>query len=314
MASRIEKGTEMRKDWSARRVTALLYLIIVIFPFTFYFVYFSYKEMKNDVKVLQEISFSASTMQRYAITALTKPDLELSRVLDETVSGLKTSMDASGYESAADDYAAIRTCWDGLKKAKTKAMILQSSEQCWNTTQSIEFVVSKLVHQKQKKVANILYIELAILMIIILLVIYFVRTYIHIQEKKHAIYDFETKLYNGSFYKVEYAKFCANAERYSEENSELLITVDGLEVLEQDAKLHLLRKLGALVETVIRESDIACRVDEEHVSILLPHTSIEHSAGLHQRIENLLSENSDLTASTLVFSLQTRSLDKKQCR
>ena len=38
----------MQKDWSALRVTLLLYVIIAIFPFSFYFIHSSFDTLKKD--------------------------------------------------------------------------------------------------------------------------------------------------------------------------------------------------------------------------------------------------------------------------
>ena len=132
-------------------------------------------------------------------------------------------------------------------------------------------------------------------MMLILLVIYLVRAYIHQQMKKHAIHDHETKLFNKKYFCAELKTSCARAERNDSPLSILSISIDdfgkGSKVYSKHTKDNILKMLGELITSLTRTSDVACRYDENHFSILLPDTPEENALILEGRIREAFEKH-----------------------
>ena len=48
---------KMQKEWSAFRLTLLLYSIVLIIPLTFYFLHTSFNTAQDDTKVIRQIGW-----------------------------------------------------------------------------------------------------------------------------------------------------------------------------------------------------------------------------------------------------------------
>jgi diguanylate cyclase (GGDEF)-like protein len=153
-------------------------------------------------------------------------------------------------------------------------------------------------------------------MILALLMIYLVRAYIRQQMKKHAIYDHETKLFNKKYFCAELKTSCARAVRNNAPLSLLTISIDdfGKESKQYGQKLqaYILKTFGGLITSVIRESDVACRYDENHFSILLPDTSEDNALVLEKRVRETLEKHDFGVIPELNFKFATAHLNYKE--
>ena len=140
---------------------------------------------------------------------------------------------------------------------------------------------------------NIIYILSALSVLFALYSIYFVRLYIHKQMKKHAIHDHETKLFNKKYFLSELKTSCARAARHNYPLSMLSIVINNFETANYDKKTkeHILKVLGGLVTSLTRTSDVACRYDEDHISILLTDTEEDNALFLEGRIREALEKH-----------------------
>ena len=58
----------MPKEWSSFRITLVLYVVVLLLPFSFYFVYTSFQTMQNDTTTVRQSSWTAGAMQSLVIT------------------------------------------------------------------------------------------------------------------------------------------------------------------------------------------------------------------------------------------------------
>ncbi len=312
----------MQKEWSSFRITLILYLVVLILPFSFYFVYTSFQTMQNDTRIVRQSSWTAGAMAHLAVNPNDQQTITgIDEALQEISLWVAQNNDSKlyiGSQTLSQDLSQVDTCWSAYKESYTKnaSAVAQHSYQCYALTDALAIIIEKMVYLKQKKIINVFYLSLALAMILALLMIYLVRAYIHQQMKKHAIYDHETKLFNKKYFCAELKTSCARAVRNNAPLSLLTISIDdfGKESKQYSQKMqaYILKIFGGLITSVVRESDVACRYDENHVSILLPDTSEENALVLEKRIRETLDKHDFSVIPELKFKFATAHLNYKE--
>ena len=295
----------MQKEWSSFRLTLIPYLVLLILPFSFYFVYTSFKTMQQDTKIVRQSSWIAG-----AVGHIThKNDQHTIQNIDKTLQRISIWGDTNndtklyiGAHTLLEDLAKITSCWTQYKNDLSSV-----NTQCYTLADNLALNIEKMVYLKQKNIINIFYMSLAIAMIFALIMIYFVRTYIHIQMKKHAIHDYETNLFNKKYFLSELKTSCARSARHNYPLSMLSIFIHNFETAGYDKKSreHILKVLGGMVTSLTRTSDVACRYDENQLSILLTDTEKENALFLEGRIREALEKHDFDVSRQLNFKFST---------
>ena len=298
----------MQQTWSAYRITLLLYLGVLILPFSFYYTYSSIKGLASDTTVIHQISKNSGEMLAFVDTANEETRKEIKLKINNNLKQLQpwfASKDREefyvGGKTLQADFNKLLSHWDKLKNDLNK----QTALTCWKTAKSLNFTIDKMLSLKQNKIENIFYINMITAIIFLLLMIYFVRIYIHLQMKKHAIHDHVTKLYNKKYCLAELKTSCARSQRYNYPLSMVSITIENMEAYDKKAKQSMLDTFGTLMRSATRVSDVACRYDENHFIILLPDPE-ENSAELCQeRIGKIFQEYNFNTTPKPEFKFST---------
>jgi len=312
----------MQKEWSSFRITILLYLVVLLLPFSFYFVYTSFQTMQNNTNIVRQSSWTAGAIQYLA----TSQSVQQIQQIDKTVLHLSSWVSQNsesklyiGKQSLSEDFSEVNTCWNTYKSSLTTndgTMIQQQALECYETTEKLALIIEKMVYLKQKKLINLFYASLTIAMLLILLIIYFVRTYIHKQMKKHAIHDHETKLFNKKYFMAELKMSCSRSARHSFPLSMLRISINDIEkgnkTYTEREKRNIFKVFGILVHSLVRDGDIPCRYDDNIFLILLPFTE-EHNANIFKvRIEEALKKDKWLSSKKISFDFNITEFDKEE--
>ncbi len=278
----------MQQQWSSFRITLLLYIIVLMLPLGFYFVYTSFETIKNDTRIVRQSSWVTGAV---GYVSVQKNDMTV-RKIDDTLQNIAEWTRANdnsdlyiGAEAPSKELERIISCWNSYKKD-----LSISDGKCHELAETMALNIEKTVYLKQKKIINIFYISLLLAMALALLMIYLVRVYIHNQMKKHDIHDHDTKLYNKKYFMAELASTCARSVRYNYPLTLLSFTVTNLndEVYDRKSSAHILELIGGIISSQIRASDVACRYDSSHIMIMLPFTEIENAETLESRIGKAL--------------------------
>ncbi len=316
----------MQKMQSSFKITILLYIIVLILPFSFYFVYTSFKTMQKDTKTVQLVSWTGGAIEHLAIDPSEKNSKQLIIKTDKTLQDISnwvkqndTSEYYIGSTTLSEDFSKVKSCWSAYKQnllQGNKDTIIQHSLQCYDLTENLAIIIEKMVYLKQNKMINMFYLSLALAMILLLLVIYLVRTYIYMQMKKHAIHDYETNLFNQKYFMAQLKISCARAVRYKHPLSMLSISIDdfgkGSDTYDTKTKEEILKMIGGLITSLTRTSDIACRYDEDHFSILLPDTEKENASILEGRVRETLEKHDFHISQNLKFKFSTIEFDNEE--
>jgi diguanylate cyclase (GGDEF)-like protein len=309
----------MQKEWSSFRITLLLYILVLILPLSFYFVYSSFKTIQNDTTIVHQTGWTGGAIESLALDPKSQNSQQTITQIDsalQDISGWVTQNDQSdlyiGAESLSQDFTQVKACWSNYKQIlgqQDTAAIREHSLQCWEKADSFAIIVEKMVYLKQNKMINMFYFSLIVAMILTLLMIYMVRSYIHIQMKKHAIHDHETKLFNKKYFMSQLKTSCARSVRYKYPLSMLSISIDdfekGSKIYDEKTKEHILKILGGLITSLTRTSDTACRYDEDHFSILLPDTEEENALILERRVREVFEKHDFMAKPELKFKFST---------
>ncbi len=316
----------MQKMQSSFRITLLLYLLVLILPFSFYFTYTSFQTMQNDTKAVRLVSWTAGAIEHLAIRPSDKDNkqmvIDVNKNLQHISDWVMKNDDSELYIGAtklSKDFSNVQTCWnayiENLSGINENA-IKQHSLQCYDLTENLAIIIEKMVYLKQNKIINLFYLTLALITIFALIIIYLMRVYIHQQIKKHAIHDHDTKLFNKKYFCAELKTSCARAERNNAPLSLLSILIDDFEKenkrYDKQTKKRILNTLGELITALTRTSDVACRYDENHFSILLPDTPEENALILEKRVREAFEKHDFGVIPELHFKFGTAHLNYKE--
>ena len=179
----------MQKEWSSFRITLVLYVVVLLLPFSFYFVSSSFKMMQGDTKIVRQSSWVAGAMLIADEEGSSQIDKALTDI-SEWVGKNSDSVYYTGTDTLKKDFDNVQSCWKSVKKVSERSSALT----CYRNADKLANIIEKMVYLKQKKLINLFYASLAVATLLALLIIYLVRVYIHQQMKKHAIHDHDTHL------------------------------------------------------------------------------------------------------------------------
>ena len=261
--------------------------------------------MQKDTKIVRQSSWLTGAMGH----ATDKNNQQTIKDIDNTLHSISIWADKNsdtklyiGANTLSEDLEKVTSCW-----TENKTDLSPANTKCYMLTDNLALNIEKMVYLKQKKIINTFYISLAIAMILLLLIIYMVRLYIHQQIKKHAIHDYETNLFNKKYFLSELKTSCARSARHNHPLSMLSIFINNFETANYDNKTkeHILKVLGGMVTSLTRTSDVACRYDEDRISILLTDTEEENALFLEGRIREALEKHDFDVSPLLNFKFST---------
>lgn len=289
-----------KKEWVPFRITILLYFIIILLSFIFYFTQTSFETMQNNTKVMHKIGWLEGTLAYSSKQSSKQASQRIDKALQDIsywAEQNKNSEFYTGGQTLSKDILELSSC---LKK---------HSISCSGMAKNLNDVIKNIVQSTQRKLINLSYLFFALTMFFILYLIYFTRLYIQHQIKKHAIYDHKTKLFNKKYFLAQLKTSCARSVRNKYPLSMLSILIDdfgkGSKRYDEKTKEHILGMLGGLITSLTRTSDVACRYDEDHFSILLPDTEEENALILERRVREVFEKHDFMAKPELKFKFST---------
>lgn len=316
----------INKAQETAKITLLLYSVLLLLPFSFYFIHTSFDTIQEDTKIAHQTIWTGSMVEYIALNHTNKETHNLIQNVDQAlhstaswVTQNNNSVLYIGTQTLMKDFSDADTCWKTYKEIVSThddGLIKEQSIKCWKVIDNLATVIEKMAYLKQNKIINIFYLNLILAMTLILLLIYVIRVYIQMQIKKHAIHDHETKLFNKKYFCSELKTSCARAERNNSPLSILSISIDdfeeGSKKYNKKTKEHVLNMLGELITHLTRTSDVACRYDENHFPVLLPDTPEENALILENRIREAFEKHDFSATPELNFKFATAHLHYKE--
>ncbi|HEO99239.1 MAG: diguanylate cyclase [Campylobacterales bacterium] len=316
----------MQKEWPSYRITAVLYAIVLLMPVGFYFVHQAFQALQQDTKAIRQSSWLAGGIGHHYLDPTTRQisEKEIENALHDLSSWVKLNNSCEYYigeTTLQKDFQRVEQCWHDyrLSVAKDGKDLPDQNLQCYDSAETLALIIEKMVYLKQHKIVNIFYGSLLLTMLLLIAAIYFVRVYIHLQMKKHAIHDGETGLFNKKYFLSVLQNACAESKRYRTPLCALWISVTFESTADKKAKKQFYREFGTIVSGAIRSSDIAARYSDPASEgektlfcILLPMTSKEHGEVLAGRLQETLGTKLSANASNTRLGFSIDAYDQEE--
>jgi diguanylate cyclase (GGDEF)-like protein len=280
-----------KSKWKSFRITLLLYVVLVVLGVGAYYIYTSYTKIAADKKVM----YTVGLLDGLHLGGGSEADVLKAKTLNVLQAWSDMSQKGefyTGIHSFKDDLAQVKACVQS-----------EHANECTALVNDFSTNVSNMVRLRERSFFNTLWAVFAIVSLIIIFIIYLVRTFIAYQIQKHAVFDFETNLFNKKYYKVMLVKMLANSKRHHEPVSSVTMTMTTLEKITDRAKRkRILKEVGDVILSQVRTSDIACRVDNELI-VLLPYTDKAGAENLRMRLKDAVMNDTELQSSMFDYQV-----------
>lgn len=283
------------QDKLFNKITLILYLGILILPFGFYFIYDSLQHQRSNHHALASLQQANSN----AIRLFTDNTIDKKETIQKTDQLLKTLQPwfeknnknafYVGGNSLIKDFYTLNDKWNALKTTidnHDQSILTHFTKQLDSTL----FGIEKIVKLTASKIDTLLIVTFAFMGIVMLLLVYFVRTYTKYRLTKHAIHDHQTGLFNQKYFDTQLETMCAKSQRHDFSLSLLCVKLKGYDAQQHDKQKieDTLGKIGKVFGNTTRKSDVAARYTEECIMVMMPFTDKEHGNILKDRLKEAL--------------------------
>lgn len=290
----------MKKDWSAFRITMLLYLIVVLMPLNYYFAKESFKSMRNDAATMDNLVFISGAVQ--ALSA--EDDLNKRNTLMKEIYSSLEAVEKKFINfppnkkyvelfRADEIFALLKEAHKKLEKSiENSSEIKTASNKISSEINAFSKTAQEMMSYKIEMALNKLYISLAFTMLLIVVLIFIVRTYIRLQFLKHTIYDHVTGLYNKKYFDTVLQNSKELAIRHSRPLSLLILSINNYNELKESLNSvdfeKNLKEFGTVFNHFFRHSDTVCRIGDNFFASITPDSSLTNIKKLSLRLEHEL--------------------------
>lgn len=299
----------MKNEWTAFRITLLLYIGVLMTPIVMYRSYALFAEVQSTETALEAVNkIAKAAMAQSALPDQTLFNASTSIAREHLAQWVKLHEEDPqhvGGGSLVLKYAQLDSCWqrDAVYTKERRLAYLQ----CVKLTSSFMFSIEKMLQLKLAKLRNLMTISIVAMVLFLLLLIFLVRMYIEYQLKKHAIIDLETKLYNKQYLEASLDQLASKIKRNNQNAAVIALSIDQLDKestrLSKKAYGKKLHEVASVFWEVTRNSDIAGRYSDHRFIIVLPETSPDGADKLLKRLQAAFAKQTDcqLVAATYSF-------------
>ena len=299
----------MQLKSASMKVTAILYLLVLFFPVTFYLGNVVAGTDANVLNVMKQIGMAEGAMESLKGTG----DLQnraAVETMEEALRQIKSKyLDAAkGVESRLHDpevaYAGLIGSWQEIHRAlmHKEAIPDTSIERARKDLKRLSIAVKAVDDVQRQWRLYMLYGALLFAMVLLLVQIYFLRKYLSSHEEQEALTDRATQLYNRTYFLDEAANAAARAKRGEEPLSLIFFAIDDFEQYGLNYRGELVEAFGRLLLPLTRSSDVACRVGENEYVIIAPKTEAERVQILVERIRKAVAKDLKVGDKTVTIS------------
>jgi len=303
----------MKKDWSAIRITLLLYLIILFIPVNYYFAKESFDSMKNDASTISTLLLLKGTIHTLSI----EYDLHKKETLKNSASESLDTIEKNFINffpnkeyielfSADKMFSLLKNAYQNLEMSVESSIEIEAAaNKVSMEINAFSKLVAEMASYKIETALNKLYVSLALTMFLVIILIFFVRTYIRLQFFKHTIYDHVTGLYNKKYFDSVLQNSKELAIRHNKPLSLLLLSIDNYNELKESMNRTDFEKslveLSTVFSHIFRHSDTVCRIEKNCFASITPYASLENIERISLRLQNELK--SKLAQSKVEFHI-----------
>lgn len=179
----------MKKDWSAIRVTVLLYIMVVVIPLNYYFIKESFKSMQNDAATMGHL-VSIGTAVPMLITQSSENADAIFKQIDSSLEAIELNFINFAPNK---EFVALFQADASFKMLKESYKSFKGSfingEKIPLELDAFSKTAEEMMAYKIELILDKLYLSLAFTMLLMVILIFAMRTYMRLhflkQDKKH---------------------------------------------------------------------------------------------------------------------------------
>lgn len=290
----------MKKDWSAVRITLLLYLVVVLMPLNYYLAKESFNSTQNDAVTMSYLVSINGMVQALpaeddlSIKKRAVKDIYLSlEAIENKFVNFSPNREYVTLFRADEMFVLLKEAYKILEKSiDSDAEIRAAANKMSSETNAFSKTVQEMMLYKSEMTLNKLYISLALTMLLIVTLIFVVRTYMRLQFNKHTIHDHVTGLYNKKYFESVLQNSKELAIRHNRPLSLLVLSINNYSELKESFNKvefeEYVRKFGIVFSHFFRHSDTICRIEESCFASIAPDASVTNIKKLSSRLEQEL--------------------------
>ena len=295
----------MRDAFMTLKTSLAFYLLALLFPVSIYYTNGIMDAMAKDRAQIENLKTIQNMLHHLTHTPPEGLKGAMISQVDDAMSRLESERDRLALFDPVlgKSYNQLSKCWKSYKSDMS-----EPPHMCWKYTSDAYNETEKAVAQSQQRLLDGLFLLLLASMIVAIAVIYIIRNQMKIQLDRHSMYDKVTRLFNRNYFEAEVRKVISLSTRHGHALSMLAITLDEYETISSgvvsDKTERLLAVFGALIKETIRESDIACRFDENLFVIITPQTDAAQASVLTERLKEKCNaaDHLAITVGTVQFN------------
>ncbi len=291
---------DIKKDWSAIRMTVLLYIVVILIPFNYYFAKQSFDSMRNDASTMNHLVFVNGALQYLASTSKISEKISLIKKIDSTLDIIEQSFikypanaEYVALFRADESFNDLRLAYDTMKKVSNKPdLVMNLTYDTFKEVYVFSKTAEEMMNYKIKTILDKLYLSLVFTTISIITLIFLIRLYIKLQLLKHSIHDHVTGLYNKKYFKHVLEHTQTLAKRQEHPLSLLTLSITNYEELktslEKENFENYLKEFSTIFSHFFRQSDTVCRIEKDYFVSIMPDAPQESIAMLYNNLQQRL--------------------------
>ena len=284
----------VKKTLSTFRLTLLLYAGILLLPIVFLFSLNTLNQLESDTKVIRELGRTGGDILAYSLATdpatrekLKRQILTNFKDMEPWFSQKRTNDYYVGATTPYGDFKALKQCWETANGSAepTKALA------CWSRAKSLTFAVERMIAIKTDHIRNLIILDIALAVGLLLLVVFVIRYIIHHQICKDIVHAPAEGLHGRDYCRESMENLCSQAGKFDNKLSTLHIIFPSLgeqSQLSVEKQAMLTEALDEIIRTSTRVNDIPCRIGKDEYLIIQPFTGEEESAMASQRMQRLI--------------------------
>ena len=287
----------MRNAFTTLRTSLAFYLLALLFPLSLFYTNNISSQVKQDWEQVHELKTIQNLLHLLTHKQPSGLSAAMAQQVDETFARIDTKhIDALSVltPELRERYTALTQCWQTYKSDPSKP-----PHACWQHANKAHTAAAAAMENEYDRKLESLFLLLLASMIVTIAAIYIIRNQMKIQIDRHSMFDRVTGLFNRNYFQSEVKKVVSLSTRHAHALSMLYISLNNYEKITSgmlsDSGDKILHQFGTLIKSVIRESDIACRYDDNGFTVITPETSVEQASVLVNRLKTMMDEHNHMS-------------------
>ena len=300
----------IKKNWSAVRMTVLLYFIVILIPFNYYFAKQSFDGIRNDASTMHHLVSINNALYYLANTSKPNKKISLIKKIDSSLEAIEQTFiqfpanaEYISLFRADEKFNNLKQAYEEMKEVSSKSNLIKTpTHKTFTEIYIFSKTAKEMMNYKIEIILDKLYLSLILTMIWMIILIFLIRLYIKLQLLRHSIHDHVTGLYNKKYFNnvLEHAQTLADRQEHPLSLLTLsIINYDELnESLDKENFENYLKEFSTVFSHFFRQSDTVCRVEKECFVSIAPDATLESINKLSKRLQQHLIkklESSNIT-------------------